>query len=94
MELIYNETDNKPGSQHPDRPCVAVKVYAPTSGEDVMIPTIIILGSGKVTAEGRSDYTYRKIILAEDMDRPATIRKAIRLFDAFKRKVYSEQGGE
>lgn len=97
MEKIYHETEEKSGNYASNSPCVSVRAFRPT-GEEPGLPAIIILEAGKVNPNsGMLDFNYQKNILYDwHHDGAKLIRKAIKEYDTFKKKVYrlAEEGGE
>jgi len=88
MEKIYQETDEKSGRYNTDSPCVSVRVFRPTLGEDGL-PAIINLESGKVTY-GEVKFDWSKNIMVDwNHNGAEVIRKAIKVYDAFRKRVYN-----
>jgi hypothetical protein len=89
VEKIYQETDEKSGTYKTNSPCVQVTAWRPTDDELGYLPAIIVLSSGILYGYGEVRLEHDKYLFEPwRYDKAQLIRKAIKRFDSFKRRVY------
>jgi len=89
MERIYIEFDEKSGNYQLNSPCVKVIVFKPETPEEEALPAIIALQAGRLGDCSDMVVMYTTYHFEHwHYNESVIIRKAIKLFDKFKRKSY------
>ena len=91
MEKIYSEASEKSGTHNTNSPCISVEAWKP-SGDELSLPSIIILKEGKINESGGWIFKSQEFIVDEYHYNDAkVVRLAIKEYDKYKAKVFKDE---